>query len=93
MDNLSIPVCEGYGLTETSPIICLNTPENRKVGSVGKSIGGVTPYIIGEDGKEVGVGKEGEICCSGPNVMRAYHRNQEATDEVISVAPDGVSRM
>lgn len=93
MDNLSIPVCEGYGLTETSPIICLNTPENRKVGSVGKAIGGVTVYIIGEDGKPVGPGQEGEICCTGPNVMRAYYRNQAATDEVITVAPDGVSRM
>jgi long-chain acyl-CoA synthetase len=93
MDNLSIPVCEGYGLTETSPIICLNTPENRKVGSVGKAIGGVTVYIIGEDGKPVENGKEGEICCTGPNIMRGYYNNKEATDEVISVAPDGVSRM
>ena len=93
MDDLSIPVCEGYGLTETAPIICLNTPENRQVGSVGRAIGDVTVYIIGEDGKPVGPGEVGEICCVGPNVMRAYYRNQAATDEVISVAPDGVSRM
>jgi long-chain acyl-CoA synthetase len=93
MDSLSIPVCEGYGLTETSPIICLNTPEHRMVGSVGRAIGGVTVYVIGEDGKPVGPGLEGEICCIGPNVMRSYYRNQAATDEVISVAPDGVSRM
>jgi long-chain acyl-CoA synthetase len=93
MDSLSIPVCEGYGLTETSPIITLNTPEHRMVGSVGRAIGGVTVYILGEDGKPVGPGMEGEICCVGPNVMRSYYRNQAATDEVISVAPDGVSRM
>lgn len=93
MDSLSIPVCEGYGLTETSPIISLNTPEHRMVGSVGRAIGGVTVYIIGEDGKPVGPGEEGEICCVGPNVMRSYYRNQAATDEVISVAPDGISRM
>ena len=93
MDSLGIPVCEGYGLTETSPIISLNTPDHRLVGSVGRAIGGVTVYIIGEDGRSVGPGEEGEICCVGPNVMRAYYRNQAATDEVISVAPDGISRM
>jgi long-chain acyl-CoA synthetase len=93
MDSLGIPICEGYGLTETSPIITINTPENRKVGFVGKPLGGVTVHIIGEDGKPVAEGEEGEICCVGPNVMRGYYRNQEATDEVISLAPDGKSRM
>ena len=93
MDAVGIPVCEGYGLTETSPIITLNVPTRRMVGSVGQPIGGVTVYIIGEDGKPLSPGEEGEICCVGPNVMRGYHNNKEATDEVISVAPDGKSRM
>lgn len=93
MDSLGIPVCEGYGLTETSPIICINVPTQRMVGSVGQPIGGVSVYIIGEDGQPVPPGIEGEICCVGPNVMRGYHNNKEATDEVISVAPDGKSRM
>jgi long-chain acyl-CoA synthetase len=92
MDDLGIPVCEGYGLTETSPIISLNTPEDRKIGYVGRPIGGVKVYIM-EDGKEVAPGEEGEICCVGPNVMRGYYKNQDATDEVINTAPDGVSRM
>ena len=92
VDDLGIPICEGYGLTETSPIIAINTPENRKVGFVGKPIGGVDVYIM-EGGKQVGPGEEGEICCVGPNIMRSYHNNPEATEEVISVAPDGVSRM
>ena len=93
MDDLGIPICEGYGLTETSPIITINTPEHRRVGSVGRAIGGVEVYIIGEDGKAVEPGAEGEICCVGPNIMRAYYKNQAATDEVISVAPDGKGRM
>ena len=93
MDDLGIPICEGYGLTETSPIITINTPEHRRVGSVGRAIGGVEVYIIGEDGKAVEPGAEGEICCVGPNIMRAYYKNQTATDEVISVAPDGKGRM
>jgi len=93
MDSLGIQICEGYGLTETAPMISLNTPEIRKVGSVGKPLGGVTAYIIGADGNPVGRGEEGEICATGPNIMQGYHRNQSATDEVISLAPDGVSRM
>jgi len=93
MDAIGIPVCEGYGLTETSPIICINTPEQRSVGSVGRPIGGVTVYIIDEEGREVPDGQEGEICCVGPNVMRGYYRNQKATDEVITTAPDGKGRM
>jgi len=92
MDDLGIPVCEGYGLTETSPIIAINTPENRRNGFVGRPISGVEVFIMNE-GKEVGLGEEGEICCVGDNVMRSYYNNQEATDEVISIAPDGVSRM
>ena len=70
MDSIGIPVCEGYGLTETSPIICINTPEQRSVGSVGRPIGGVTVYIVDEEGREVPDGEEGEICCVGPNVMK-----------------------
>lgn len=93
MDAIGIPICEGYGLTETSPIMAINTPEQRKVGSVGRPIGGVTVYVVDEEGREVPRGQEGEICCVGPNVMRGYYKNQKATDEVISVAPDGKSRM
>lgn len=93
MDSIGIPVCEGYGLTETSPIITLNVPENRTVGSVGRPLGGVSVYIIDKQGNPVGPGQEGEICCVGPNVMKGYYNNQKATDEVISIAPDGKSRM
>jgi len=93
MDNIGIPICEGYGLTETSPIITLNVPENRTVGSVGRPIGGVTVYILDKNGNQVGPGEEGEICCVGPNVMNGYYNNKKATDEVISIAPDGKSRM
>mmetsp|Transcript_25308 Transcript_25308/g.36722 ORF Transcript_25308/g.36722 Transcript_25308/m.36722 type:complete len:722 (+) Transcript_25308:354-2519(+) len=93
MDSIGIPLCEGYGLTETSPIIAINTPFDRKPGCVGKPIGGVNVYLMGEDGKPVPSGQEGEICCTGPNVMRGYYKNPEATAEVISVAPDGKSRL
>ena len=93
MDSIGIPICEGYGLTETSPIITLNVPDNRLIGSVGRALGGVTVYIVDQHGNPVGPGEEGEICCTGPNVMKGYYKNQKATDEVISIAPDGKSRM
>lgn len=93
MDAIGIPVCEGYGLTETSPIITLNVPDNRVIGSVGRPLKDVTVYIVDEDGNEVPNGTEGEICCVGPNIMKGYHNNPEATNEVITHAPDGVSRM
>ena len=94
MDSIGIPVCEGYGLTETSPIITINVPTQRTVGSVGRPIGGVEVYIIDDEtGRPLPPGAEGEICAVGPNIMRGYYNNKEATDEVISAAPDGVSRM
>jgi len=93
MDAIGISVLEGYGLTETSPIITLNSPEQRSIGSVGKPIPGVTVFIIDENGNPLPVGEEGEICCVGPNVMRGYHKNKKATEEVITTAPDGKSRM
>jgi len=93
MDAIGIPICEGYGLTETSPIMTLNVPQNRTIGSVGRAIGGVTVYIVDKNGDVVALGKEGEICCVGPNVMKGYYNDKEATDEVISIAPDGKSRM
>jgi len=93
MDSIGIPICEGYGLTETSPIITINVPSQRSVGSVGRAIGDVTVHIVDEEGNPVPPGEEGEICCVGPNVMKGYHNNPEATDEVISLSPDGSSRM
>lgn len=93
MDDIGIPVCEGYGLTETSPIITLNVPERRRPGSCGPPLSGVTVVIMGEDGHPAPSGEEGEVCCFGPNVMRGYYNRPDATEEVITLAPDGKSRL
>jgi long-chain acyl-CoA synthetase len=86
MDDIGIQVNEGYGLTETSPIISLNTPDSRKVGSVGKALVGVKVLICDED-KVLDVGQEGEICCHGPNVMRGYYKKPNETNQVITTTP------
>jgi long-chain acyl-CoA synthetase len=73
IDSLGITVYEGYGLTETSPIATANWPNNRKIGSVGKPIPGVT----------VKISDDGEIVVYGPNVMQGYHNRKEENDAVL----------
>ncbi len=74
IDALGIPVYEGYGLTETSPIVAANYPGHRKIGSVGQPIEGVRVEI---DRSVTGDPVQGEIIVHGPNVMQGYHDRPE----------------
>lgn len=77
IDALGLKVYEGYGLSETSPLVSCNTPTSRRLGSVGRPIPGVTVEI---DTEVAGVGPgEGEIVVHGPNVMLGYHNRPEET--------------
>ncbi len=68
--NVGIPVYQGYGLTETSPVITVNYPGHNTPGTVGPPLPGVKVAILGS---------EGEIRCKGPNIMKGYHKLAELT--------------
>ncbi|MCX5530018.1 long-chain fatty acid--CoA ligase [Streptomyces sp. NBC_00006] len=73
------PVVEGYGLSETSPVVTLGAVDGvRKPGSIGVPVDGVEVRLLDDEGKEVTEGEVGEIAVLGPNVMRGYWNRPEA---------------
>lgn len=78
LSKLSFKIIEGYGLTETSPVVTLNPPQKIKLGSVGRPIPDVQIKIFNPD--KLGVG---EVLIKGPNVMQGYFKQPDLTAEVI----------
>lgn len=77
--NMGINVCQGYGLTETSPVDAIETDSIHKVGSIGKALPSVSLKI--DNKNEDGIG---ELLVKGPNVMLGYFENEEANKEVFT---------
>ena len=75
---LAIPIIQGYGLTETAPVISVSPLEKTKITSVGPPIPGVEVKIVEPDDNGIG-----EIVVRGPNVMLGYYKNKKATDEIL----------
>ena len=76
--NLGLNLVQGYGLTETSPVIGIGTKKYHKVGSIGKTIPSVEAKVI--DFNQEGIG---ELIVRGPNIMLGYYQNEDATKKAI----------
>lgn len=83
-EKIGVPILEGYGLTETSPVVSVNTEELQKIKSVGPAIPAVSTLVLDDDGKEVPRNAEGELCVKGPNVFRGYWGNEKATHDAFT---------
>ncbi|MDP8262343.1 MAG: long-chain fatty acid--CoA ligase [Candidatus Ancaeobacter aquaticus] len=83
-ENTGLPLMEGYGLSESSPVVSVNPLHGqRKVSSVGPPLTSVKVKIVDDSNNEVPIGESGEICVMGPNVMREYYNNPEATAQTL----------
>lgn len=80
---IGIPMYQGYGLSEASPIISANSTEHHKLGSSGKPVPRMEIKIVDEDMNAMPTGERGEIVVRGGNVMKGYWKNAEATAESI----------
>ena len=76
-------ICEGFGMTETSPVATVNPFSAIQLGTIGIPVPSTLCRIINDDGQELAIGEIGELCVKGPQVMKGYWQRQEATDEIL----------
>lgn len=78
-----VTLAEGYGLTETSPVLTCNPIDgNEKIGTIGLPLPSTVIKLMDDHGNEVAEGEEGEVCVKGPQVMPGYWRNSKETEHV-----------
>ncbi len=82
LERFDLNICEGYGLTETSPVTNWSKPDEYRRGSVGMPVEGLHERIVGENEKELAVGEDGEIRMKGPNIMQGYFNLPAETEAV-----------
>jgi len=78
-------ICEGFGMTETSPVASVNPFSNIQIGTIGIPVPSTVCKVIDDEGVEQPLGSIGELCVKGPQVMKGYWQRQEATDEILDV--------
>ncbi|QLC74242.1 long-chain fatty acid--CoA ligase [Pseudomonas sp. LPB0260] len=76
-------ICEGYGMTETSPVASVNPAANIQMGTIGIPVPSTQCKVIDDAGNELPLGSVGELCIKGPQVMKGYWQRQEATEEIL----------
>lgn len=100
-----VPIIEGYGLTESSPVVTCNPVSgNEQIGTIGMPMPSTDIKLVDENGNEVPVGESGELCVRGPQVMQGYYNRPEETAKVLkdgwlftgdvaAATPDGYFRI
>jgi long-chain acyl-CoA synthetase len=79
------PIFEGYGLTEASPVVCCNPISGGDlVGTIGMPLPSTAVKLLDDNGNEVGLGQEGELCVQGPQVMSGYYQRPDETEKVFT---------
>lgn len=81
--GMGVPLLNGYGLTETSPVVSVRTPAENRVGTIGCPLPGTTCEIRDENGRPVPQGEIGLIWIRGPQIMQGYYRNEEETRRIL----------
>lgn len=76
-------ICEGYGMTETSPIVLANPVDDIQIGTIGFPIANTEAKIVDEEYKTLPFGEVGEICVKGPQVMQGYWQRDDETKKVL----------
>ncbi|MAE21138.1 MAG: long-chain fatty acid--CoA ligase [Pseudomonas sp.] len=79
-----IEVAEGYGMTETSPVVSFNPAGHIKQGTIGMPVAGTVCKVIDEEGNDLPLNEPGELCVKGPQVMKGYWQRPEATAETMT---------
>ena len=98
-------ICEGYGMTETSPVVSVNPIQNIQIGTIGIPMPSTLCKVINDAGEELPLGEVGELCIKGPQVMKGYWERPDATAEIMDsdgwlksgdiaiIQPDGYMRI
>ncbi|WP_081138371.1 AMP-binding protein [Halomonas sp. BC2] len=78
-ETTGCPIAEGYGLTETSPIVSFNPNDAIQLGTIGKPVAGTAVKVVDSEGNDVPFGEPGELCVQGPQVMKGYWQREDET--------------
>ncbi|WP_215222768.1 AMP-binding protein [Echinicola shivajiensis] len=79
-----VPLAEGYGLTETSPVACCNPIDGtERIGTIGMPLPNTEVKIVDDEGNDVPLGQKGELCIKGPQVMKGYWRRPQETADTM----------